>query len=152
MDLAAIRPDDWNLSLFFHVLGAMAFVASLIVALYSLQIARTKGDGPAVQFAFRVLLRGVLPSYLVMRVFAQIVESKEKPDEEAAWLGIGYITSDLGALLLIISLIVTGLAARKAKNGQSMSGAGGLLAATVLAGILIAASVVAVWAMTTKPV
>lgn len=152
MELAAVRPDSWNLPLFIHVGGAMALVASLIVALYSIRIARTRGDQPAAQFAFRTLLRGVLPSYLVMRIGAQIVAGKEKlEDSDDAWIAIGFITSDLGLLLLLVGLLLTGLAARKAKRGESVAGVGQLRAAGILAGILIAAYVVAVWAMTTKP-
>jgi hypothetical protein len=152
MELAAVRPDDWNLPLFFHVAGAMALVASLIVALYTIKIARTRGDQPAARFAFRVLLRFTLPSYLVMRIAAQIVATKEKvEDSDDAWIGIGYMSSDLGLLLLLVGLLLTGLAARKAKRGESVAGAGQLRAAGVLAGILLVAYVVAIWAMTTKP-
>jgi hypothetical protein len=151
--LAAVRPGSWNWALFLHVAGAMALVASLIVALYAIRIARTRGDQPAVQFAFRTLLRFTLPSYLVMRVGAQIIASKEKvEDSDDAWIGIGFITSDLGLLLLLVGLLLTGLAARRAKSGTSVAGAGQLRAAGILAGILIAAYLVAIWAMTTKPV
>jgi hypothetical protein len=150
--LAAVRPDSWNFPLFFHVAGAMALVASLVVALYAIRIARTRGDQPAAQFAFRTLLRFTLPSYLVMRIGAQVIANKEKlEDSKDAWIGIGFITSDLGLLLLIAGLVLTGLAARRAKAGTSVAGSTGLRAATILAGILIAAYVVAIWAMTTKP-
>ena len=150
--LALIRPDDWNLPLFFHVAGAMALVGALIVSLYALRIARAQGTQPAAQFAFRTLVRGVLPSYIVMRVFAQIVESKEDQlTGDEAWLGIGYAATDAGLLLLIVALVTSGLAARKAKAGESVAGSGGLRAAGVMAGILLTVYVVAIWAMTTKP-
>jgi hypothetical protein len=153
MVLAAVRPDSWNWALFLHIAGAMALVASLIMALYAIQIARTRGDQPAAQFAFRVLWRFTLPSYLVMRIGAQIIASKEKvEDSDDAWVGIGFITSDLGLLLLIIGLVLAGLMARRAKAGTSVAGAGQLRAAGIIAGILIAAYIVAIWAMTTKPV
>jgi hypothetical protein len=151
--LAVVRPDSWNFPLFFHVAGAMALVASLILALYAIRIARTRGDQPAAQFAFRVLLRFTLPSYLVMRIGAQIIASKEKVENsDAAWVGIGFITSDLGALLLIVGLVLTGLMSRRAKNGTSVAGAGQLGVAAAIAGLLILAYIVAIWAMTTKPV
>jgi hypothetical protein len=151
--LAVVRPDSWNFPLFFHVAGAMALVASLILALYAIRIARTRGDQPAAQFAFRVLLRFTLPSYLVMRIGAQIIASKEKVENsDAAWVGIGFITSDLGALLLIVGLVLTGLMSRRAKNGTSVARAGQLGVAAAIAGLLILAYIVAIWAMTTKPV
>ena len=150
--LAAIRPDSWNWALFIHIGGAMALVASLVMALFAIRIARTRGDQPAAQFAFRTLLRFTLPSYLVMRIGAQIIVSKEKlEDSKDAWLGIGFLTSDAGLLLLIAGLILTGLMARRAKQGTSVSGAGQLRAAGIIAGILVAAYIVAIWAMTTKP-
>ena len=34
--LAAIRPDDWNLALFVHILGAMVLVGSLVLVATSL--------------------------------------------------------------------------------------------------------------------
>jgi hypothetical protein len=150
--LAVVRPGSWNWALFLHVGGAMALVASLLMALYAIRIARTRGDQPAAQFAYRVLWRFTLPSYIVMRVGAQIIANKEKvEDSDDAWVGIGFLTSDAGLLLLIIGLVLTGLMARRAKSGTSVAGAGQLRAAGILGGLLVAAYLVAIWAMTTKP-
>ena len=153
MVLAIIRPGSWNFPLFLHIAGAMLLVASLVIALYSIRIARERGDQPAAQFAYRVLWRFTLPSFIVMRVGAQWIVSKEKlEDSNDAWIGIGFTTSDLGLLLLIIGIVLTGLVARRAKRGTSVAGAGQLRAAGVLAGLLILAYLVTIWAMTTKPV
>jgi ribose/xylose/arabinose/galactoside ABC-type transport system permease subunit len=150
--LAVVRPDAWNFPLFLHIAGAMALVASLVLALYAIRIARTRGDQPAAQFAFRVLWRFTLPSYIVMRVGAQWIASKENlENSDATWIGIGFSVSDVGLLLLIIGLVLAGLMARRAKAGSSVAGAGQLRAAGIVAGILVAAYVVAIWAMTTKP-
>ena len=150
--LAAVRPGSWNWALFIHVGGAMALVSSLVLALYAIRIARTRGDQPAALFAYRVLWRFTLPSYLVMRIGAQIIASKEKvEDSDDLWVGLGFITSDLGLLLLIAGLVLTGLMARRTKSGSSVAGAGQLRAAGIIAGILVAAYLVAIWAMTTKP-
>jgi cytochrome b561 len=152
MALAVVRPDAWNFPLFLHVGGAMALVSSLVVALYAIRIARERGDQPAAQFAFRVLWRFTLPAFIVMRVGAAWIVSKEKlEDSNDAWIGIGFTTSDLGLLLLIIGLVLTGLIARRAKQGTSVAGAGQLRAAGILAGLLILAYIVTIWAMTTKP-
>jgi hypothetical protein len=151
--LAVVRPGSWNWALFLHVGGAMALVASLIMALYAIRIARTRGDQPAAQFAFRVLWRFTLPSYIVMRVGAQIIASKEKlEDSDDAWIGIGFLTSDFGLLLLLIGLLLTGLMARRAKSGTSVAGAAQLRVAAGIAGLLVVAYIVAIWAMTTKPI
>jgi hypothetical protein len=152
--LAVVRPDAWNFPLFLHVAGAMALVGSLTVALYAIRIARTRGDQPAAQFAFRVLLRFTLPSYLVMRIGAQWIYSKEHLDKlktDPQWVDIGFITSDLGVLLLIVGLVLTGLMSRRAKNGTSVAGAGQLAVSAAIAGLLIVGYIVAIWAMTTKP-
>jgi hypothetical protein len=150
--LALVRPGAWNLPLFVHVAGAMALVASLIVALYAIKVARTRGDQPAAKFAFNTLLRFTLPAYLVMRIGAQLIAGKEKvEDSDATWVGIGFMTSDAGLLLLIAGLVLTGLMSRRARQGTSVAGAGQLRAAGIIAGILVAAYVVAIWAMTTKP-
>jgi cytochrome b561 len=152
MALAVVRPDAWNFPLFLHVGGAMALVSSLVVALYAIRIARERGDQPAAQFAFRVLWRFTLPAFIVMRIGAAWIVSKEKlEDSNDAWIGIGFTTSDLGLLLLIIGLVLTGLIARRAKQGTSVAGAGQLRAAGILAGLLVLAYIVTIWAMTTKP-
>ena len=150
--LAVVRPDSWNLPLFFHIAGAMLLVGSLIVALYAVPIARTRGDQPAAQFLARVLLWTTLPAYLVMRIFAQVIANKENlEDSNAAWIGIGFTVSDIGFVFLLAVLIMTGLVARKAKKGTSVAGSGQLRATGIITGILLAAYVVAIWAMTTKP-
>jgi cytochrome b561 len=150
--LAVVRPGSWNLPLFFHVAGAMVLVASLVVALYSIRIARQRGDQPAAHFAFSVLLRASLPAFIVMRVAAAIVQSKEHLDKHTPdWVGVGFGVSDFGLLLLIIGIVLTGLMARRAKQGSSVAGAAQLRVAGGLAGILLLAYVVAIWAMTTKP-
>jgi hypothetical protein len=149
---AVVRPGSWNLPLFFHVAGAMALLASLVVALYAIKIARERGHQPAAQFASRVLLIGTLPSYVVMRVAAQIVLNKEHLDKHTpTWAGIGFAVSDFGFLLLLVALILTGLMARRAKQGTSVAGATQLRVAGALAGVLVVAYLVAIWAMTTKP-
>ena len=150
--LAVVRPDSWSLPLFFHVAGATLLVGSLVVAFYAVRIASQRGDQPAASFLARVLLLFTLPAYLVMRIGAQAIASKEHlENSKQSWIGVGFIVSDLGALLLIAILIITGLVARRAKRGDSVAGSGGLRATGVITGVLLAAYVVAIWAMTPKP-
>jgi hypothetical protein len=66
------------------------------------------------------------------------------------WLDIGYSVSDLGALLLIISLVIGGISVRS----MNKSGTASPVAARIVTGlvsIVLIAYLVAVWAMTTKP-
>ena len=150
MTIAAIRPDEWNVPLFLHVLGAMVLVGTLLLAGIVL-FSRREGRSSA-RLGFRVFLLGVLPSYVVMRVGAQWVESEEGfGDEGPDWIGIGYTTADIGALLILICLVLTGIAARRSSRTE---GAGGGTLVRIAGGVsylLLAAYVVAVWAMTAKP-
>ena len=155
MPLLIIRPDDWNFPLLLHVGGAMVMCGALVVAAATLLLAvRSSGDDRVslARFSFRILLIGVLPAYIVMRGAAEWIYSKEgfSGDNDPGWIGIGYITSDLGLLLIIISTVLAGLAARRIRtnpDGPSMM----TRISMALTFILIAAYVVAVWAMTTKP-
>lgn len=152
MTALIIRPDSWNLALLLHVGGAMALVASVTVAAVALiQGWRTTEPSAASlkRFGARTLLYAAIPSYLVMRIAAQWILSKEGlENSNAAWIGDGFLAADLGAVLLLIAAIVANLAVRRDPD----SGLGKL--AKVGAGlsvILIALYVFAVWAMTTKP-
>jgi hypothetical protein len=141
--LAIVRPDAWNLPLFVHVLGAMALVGAMVVVLAVSAGAARGGDGAAVlsRLSFRTLLIGVLPSYIVMRVGAEWIAS-ESAVGDPTWVGIGYMTSDAGLLLLLIAIGLAWRASRRGTPGRAVA---------VIAAVLLVAFAVAIWAMTTKP-
>ena len=150
-----MRPDDVNVPLTLHVLGAGLLVGTLIAVATAILIGwRSTAEGDAVgltRFGLRTLLLGVFPAYLLMRIGAQWTEAAEDlPEivEDSAWIGIGYITADAGALLILISMILSGIGLRKLRSG---GGLGLGRAVGVISLILIAAYVVAVWAMAGKP-
>jgi hypothetical protein len=149
--LAAVRPSSWNFVLFIHIAGAMVLVALSIVAIFAVRNAVKTGDQPATRFAYRVLLWGVLPAWFVMRIGAQLIANKENYNPEPGWFSYGYSISEGGLLFLIITLVLVGLAARKTKQGISVTASGGLRTAAVITWLLVVADVVAIWAMTTKP-
>ena len=154
--LAAERPSEWGLPLFVHVLGAMVLVGALVLAIVYLVPAWRGGSLEGVTSGFRVLLYAALPSFLVMRVAAEWVAHEEGysdlPDDAIPdWIGIGYITADASALFLIISLIVGGIALRRARRGDGGTGSTSTRVVTVLVSIMLVAYLVAIWAMTTKP-
>jgi hypothetical protein len=143
--LAAIRPDDWNFPLLLHILSAMVLFGAVVLA--ALSVAGDSEGGPRV--GFRSLLIGAIPAWIVMRLSAQWIASKEGYLEEdvevPAWVDIGFATSEGSFLFLIAATVCAGIAARRGR-------AGGLRTATVvLVGITIVAYVVALWAMSTKP-
>jgi hypothetical protein len=150
--LAAVRPDSWNFPLFVHVLGAMILVGGLLTGASAIAFAR--GDARFLRLGYWTLLAVALPGYIVMRIGAHWIYSKEGwddlPDEvdEPAWLGIGWIVADLGALLTLVALILGGIGVRRLRSG---GGAGLIKASMVIAWIVLAAALVAVWAMSGKP-
>jgi hypothetical protein len=139
--LAAMRPDDWNIALFVHVLGAMVLVGALVLAL-------TAMASRNLRLGYRALLFAAIPSWIAMRVGAQWIFSKEGLDDvdpAPAWIDIGFITSEASFLLIVAGTVCAGIAARRTRGD-------GLRAATlVLTGIVLVAYVVAIWAMTNKP-
>jgi hypothetical protein len=152
MSYAAVRPDSWNFPLFLHVLGAGVLVGLLAVAAAVLIAAARAGDDrtAAVRLAFRTLLIGAIPAYLVMRIGAEWIADKENlTDSDASWIGIGYSVADGGLLLLIIMNVLAGLAYRRARRGgQPLTLVRWTTGLTLL---LIVAYAVALWAMATKP-
>jgi len=149
--LAAVRPDSWNFPLFLHIFGAMILVGGLLTGASVIAFARS--DVRLLRVGYWTLLAVALPGYVVMRIGAQWVESKEGlndlPDELVpAWIDIGYIVADAGALLFLIALILGGIGMRRLRSGKGNA----LLKATmVIALVVLTAALVAVWAMSGKP-
>lgn len=147
--LAAIRPDSWNFPLFLHVFGAMILVGATLTAGSALALAR--GDARMLRLGYWSLLAVGLPGWVLMYLGAQWIYSKEGLDEapiDSAWTAIGFVVAEAGGLLFLISLILGGVGVRRLRSGR---GAGMLKATTVISLVLLAAYVVAVWAMAAKP-
>ena len=145
---AAVRPDDWNLPLFVHVLGAMVLVGGLLTCVVALPLAR--GDARLQRLGWGALLLLGVPGWIAMRAAAEWVYDKEgwTGDDDPAWLGIGSVIADLGGVLLLAALITGGIGVRRARDG---GGARLLTATTLLAGFALAGYLIAVWAMGGKP-
>ena len=147
-----LRPDAWDLPLFVHVAGAMVLMGAALLAGVALAGGlRAAGSGQGAtltRFGFRTLLIGALPAFIVMRVGAEWIAS-EQEIEEPAWIGIGYITSDGGALFLVAGLITAGIAQKRMGRGEAASGL--TRAATILSLLLVVALLIALWAMSSKP-
>ena len=149
MSVAAIRPDSWDFPLFLHVAGAMLLVGALVVVVVATGAALRRGAGVEVltALAFRTLLIGVIPAYLLMRGGAEWLASEEVVPDDLDWIGIGYSVADGGLLLTLIAAVLAWRAARRGAAGP-----GGLgRAVFVLAAVLILAYGVAIWAMAGKP-
>ncbi len=83
-----MRPDDINVALLVHVLGAMVLVGGLLTAA-SASIIGWRDEGIAMRrFSYKTLLWVAFPGYIVMRVGAQWVEVKENLDDLAEEPGL----------------------------------------------------------------
>ena len=146
-----MRPDDINVAVLVHVLGAMALVGALLTAAAA-AIIGWRDEGTALRsLSYKTLLFVAFPAFIVMRVGAQWAASKEHLDNLSnppTWLDIGFMTADGGAVLLLLALILGGIGLRRSRSG---GGAGLLKASGVIATVLVAVYVVAVWAMGGKP-
>jgi hypothetical protein len=148
--IAFVRPDSWDFPLFLHVLGATVLVGGLLTGASSLGFAR--GDVKFLRLGYWSLLAVSLPGWILMRAGGEWIASREgwtqKGVDDPTWLGIGFLLADLGGLILLVSLIVGGVGVYRLREGK---GAGLLKATLVLSLLLLAAYVVAVWAMAGKP-
>jgi hypothetical protein len=151
--LAAVRPHSWDLAVFVHVLGAMILVGGLVTATGAGVIGWRDAGGALRRFAALTLFAVALPGWIIMRVGAEWAYSKEGWNKvpsklQPTWLGIGYLTADVGGLILLIALVLGGIGIRRMRSG---GGTGLLKASTALAALLIVVYAVSVWAMGGKP-
>jgi hypothetical protein len=152
--LAAMRTGHVGVPLFVHILGAMLLVGTLLVVASAILLGWRRDDaGEAAaltRHGLRTLLLGVVPAYIVMRIGAQWTESAENfPDNySATWLDIGYLTADSGAVLVLISAVLSALGLRSLRRD---GGTGLARAVGVISLVLLVAYLVTVWAMAGKP-
>jgi hypothetical protein len=143
------RPDSADFPLFLHIVGAAILVGGLLAGGSALAFAR--GDAKLLHLGYWSLLAVSLPGYVIMRIGAQWIASKEgwdDVDDVPTWLDIGYLVADAGALILLIALVVGGIGVYRTRESK---GAGLLKVTMVLAFIMLAAYFVAAWAMAGKP-
>ena len=151
--LAAVRAHSVDLAVFVHVLGAMTLVGGLVTAVAAGIAGWRDPNGALRRFSALTLFAVALPGWLIMRLAAEWAYSKEGWDKvpskfQPNWLGIGFLTADVGGIVLLIALVLGGIGIRRMRSG---GGTRLLRASTALAAILIAVYVVAVWAMGGKP-
>src|SRR5262249_4177486 len=140
MMILSIRPDSWNFPLLLHVGGAMLLVAAMVVAalafVQSWRATEPEARPARVRLGALSPLFAARPACVVMRLAAEWILSRESlSDSNASWIGIGFATADLGGLILIISLILTGIALRRTRRGGGagwLGHVGGALALVLL--------------------
>jgi hypothetical protein len=129
----------------------MILVGGLLTSASVLAFAR--GELRSLRLGYWALLAVALPGWILMRIGAEWIFSKEgwddiPEDDLPGWLGIGWLMADVGGLILLASLVLGGIGVYRLRDGK---GSGLLKGTLVLALILLAAYVVAVWAMAGKP-
>jgi hypothetical protein len=112
-----------------------------------------RNEARLLRLGYWTLVAVALPGYVLMRIGAQWIYTEQGwddvPDDASpAWISIGFMVADLGAVLVLGALIVGGIGVRRLRDGK---GAGLVKAAMVIAWIVLAAALVAVWAMSGKP-
>ena len=151
--LAFLRPDEWEFPLFLHVLGAVVLFGGVVSTGFLTYASRPRAVAPALllrRLAFRTVLIVVWPAYVLMRVAAEWIRSKEfSGGTEPDWVGVGYVIADAGLLILIALTVCTYLAARQTSPERPRPAMATV--ATALAGLYLVALAVAWWAMSTKP-
>jgi hypothetical protein len=127
--LAFSRPF-WPL--FLHVLGAMTTVGAIFTAALLSYVAWNRTEAAFLRRATFAALVTAIPFYILLRVFAEVMYSEEKDafaGGDPTWIGVGYITSDAGILVLLISIGVAFWWKRseKAVAGRIVAGLSSLL-------------------------
>jgi hypothetical protein len=141
--LAIVRPDSWNFPLFLHVLGAMAVTGATAATFLAAASSRRWPWLRAV--ALRALLVAVIPGWALMRFAGAWIDSKEDVPGDPTWLGIGYLVGDVGLVLLVVTTIFSWVSVRRLERRWPIQ------AVTALAGLYLAALLVAMFAMSGKP-
>ena len=144
--IAALRPDAWDFPLFLHVLGSVLLfggIASLVVvSVAGLRIP----DHAALlrRLAFWTTLVVVWPAYIVMRVGAQWILSREGLDNGGppGWVAVGLVVADGGIVVILVLTLLGWLALRRARLGPWFAG---------LSVVYLVALGVAWFAMSAKP-
>ena len=154
--VAAIRPSEWEFPLFLHVLGAVILMGTVFVSAVVLLAAWRKRDPREVasltRFGLWTIILGVVPSYVLMRIGAEWIYSREGfgDDGDPDWIGIGYTVADIGFLLILVSIVLAIVGIRRLKGADREKVWVGRVTGVIAVFLLVMYSV-AVWAMTGKP-
>jgi len=148
-----LRPDNWDLPLFVHVLGStVLFGTVLTAALLSVAAVRSGAGELAPLFsrlAFRTAVFGVIPAWVVARVAGQWILNRETDQipglDNKGWVSVGFSVGDAGPVVIVALLVLGFLGVRRGGSGRLIT------AFAVVATIYLVALAVAWFAMSAKP-
>ena len=116
----SLRPTSFDFPLFLHVLGAMTLFGAILKAAVVSWVAWPRPEVEILRrSALRPLLFVAIPAYIVMRVAAQWIYSKEgfSGNSDPTWIGIGFGVADAG---LIVLLVTAGFAFWWSRSGKAV--------------------------------
>jgi hypothetical protein len=143
--IAFVRPNGWDFPLLLHVLGATVLFGGLVTLLVLAFAAWRGGDQAAMlrRLGFTTTLLVVWPGWVLMRAAAQWILSREGLDDDPpGWVGVGFVVSDAGAVVLLLLTLLGWLALRRPRVAAYVAG---------VSGLYLVALGVAWFAMSAKP-
>jgi hypothetical protein len=125
--IALVRPGAWDFPLFVHVLGAIVLFGGVgSVALLAFAALRYDAQAALLRrAAFMTTLLVVWPSYVVMRVGAQWILTREGLDQNPpGWVGWGFAVSDGGIVVLALITLLgrLSMSPRRPQAGKFLAG------------------------------
>lgn len=141
MTIVAFSRPFWPL--FLHVLGAMTTFGAILTAVLLSLVAWRRPDAAFLRRATLTTLLVAVPCYVLLRVFAQIILNDEDFAKDPTWVGIGFIATDAGLLILLASI---GCAVWWNRSGKPVAGR----IVAVLSSIYLVLLTVAMLAMSGK--
>jgi hypothetical protein len=144
--LATIRPGAWDLPLFVHVLGAMVLVGAAATGVRAAFVSGpAAATGWTTRLAYRTFLLAALPAFVVMRVGAEWIRTKEfGSGVDPHFVIVGYTVADFGGVLLVAGIVLSWYALRRKRPRLTK-------VAAIVIGVALIGWLVAVWAMGAKP-
>lgn len=153
--LGTIRPGEWDVPLFLHVLGALALIGTIALASTFLLAGARDRSTASLRLGLRTLTLGVIPAWIVLRIGAEWLFAKEglnDLDNPPAWIDIGYMASDVGFLLIVVASVLGWRSLRRARAAEAdPPPSTAVRIASILVVVVLALNLVALWAMATKP-
>jgi len=125
MMLASLCGPTCGAPLFLHVLGAVSLFGDVGTVAILAYAALRKPEAAVLlrRLAFAVMLVGVWPSFVAMRIGAAWVASHEGlSNSNATWIGVGFGVSDVGVLVLAALTLVAWLSTRRPRLGTALAG------------------------------
>ena len=153
--IAVLRPDSWNWLLLFHLLAAFALVGGVLTVVFVSFAAGRKAWPAQVPLlraiAFRTNLVVVLPAFIAVHVFGDLLANREYKHGDPDWLSAGFAITDIalivgGVLLTLLQFWVL----RRTRAGEAGGWQAGL--ASYLPAVILAALVSVIVLMAGKPV